>query len=710
MAQGLRGRAHRSRRGGLRGSLRAQLVAIGVGAVVLTAAVLTVIGTTETSALADRTGQDVEQLNEASLHEVIDQAHTLVATQVATVTDRMASELNVARAVVAQAGPVSSGAPRAWSAKNQVTGDVVDVTLPELLLGGSSLGQNAATDVPTPVVDDITAMLGSAATVFQRMNADGDMLRIGTTVQTADGARAIGTYIPAVGTDGAPNAVIAALLAGQPFYGTAQVVGQPYVTAYAPISDAAGDVVGAVFVGVPQAQVAEPLLVALAEVTVGQTGYLTVLDGAGEWVVPPPGASGSAADAVDAAGAPYVAQLMEATAGLGDGDETELSVDLPQGAAAVHLTRFEEWGWTLAAWGWDAELNAAPERLAAGSASLGRTLLLVGVLVTVLAAAAVVLLSGRIVRRVGRLTETLRRVAQRDLSVEVHPEGVDEIGVMGVALAEAVAGMRGAVERMATGADAVRRTAELLDGSSETLGVAADETSERAGAVTRSAGTVDTQVQAVSAAMTQMRTAIETVARDVTAASAQAAQAVAETHDAAGVVSRLGASSSEIMAVLKAVTSIAEQTNLLALNATIEAARAGEAGRGFAVVAGEVKALAQQTAAAIETIAPVLAAVSADAADVHAAVGRIAETIAQVDVHQASMAAVVEQQAVTTSDVERNLVLAASGTTEIAGSVADVADAAVRAVAGSAEVRRAVGELGDVAGELTQGVREFVLA
>ncbi len=694
----------------LRRSLRAQLVAIGAGAVVLTSAAITAIGMAQTSALADRTGEDVERLNEASLHEVVTQAHTLVTTQVTTVTGRMASELNVASAVVGQFGGVTFGEPLEWSAKNQVTGDVVEVELPALLVGGQELGQNSSPDVPTPVVDVITSMLGSAATVFQRMNDEGDMLRVATTVQTAEGGRAIGTYIPAVGTDGAPNAVVSAMLAGEPFYGTAQVVGQPYVTAYAPLTDRAGEVVGAVFVGVPQSEVAEPLLDALAGIQVGETGYLTVQDSAGEWVVPPPGASGSAADAVDAAGQPYATTILEAGAAIGDGEQTELDLELAQGGVGVHLTRFAEWGWTLAAWGWDAELNAAPERLADGSAALGRTLVLVGIGVTLLAAAAVVLLSGRIVRRVGRLTAALRRVAQRDLTVVVQPEGSDEIGVMGVALAEAVQGMREAVERMAVGADAVRRTAELLDGSSTTLGAAADDTSERAGAVSRSAGTVDTEVQAVSAAMTEMRTAIESVARDVSLASAQAAQAVAETREAADVVTRLGASSSEIASVLKAVTSIAEQTNLLALNATIEAARAGEAGRGFAVVAGEVKSLAQQTAAAIETIAPVLAAVSADAADVHGAVGRIAETIARVDEHQSSMAAVVEQQAVTTSDVERNLVMAANGTTEIAGSVAAVADAAARAVEGSAEVRQAVGELGDVAGELAEGVQEFVLA
>ncbi|VTR77620.1 methyl-accepting chemotaxis protein [Cellulomonas hominis] len=695
----------------LRTSLRAQLVATGAGAVAVTAALLTAVGGWQVSGLAEDAGDDVDRLTTASMVQTTQQAVTLVTTQVATVTDRMASDLRVAQQTLAQAGPVTFGAPEHWTVTDQTTGATREVDLPQLQVGGTWLGRTTDPATVVPVVDEISTLLGASVTVFQRVDEAGDMLRVATSVTNADGNRVIGTAIGATAPDGTPNAVVASLLAGEAYYGTAQVVGQPFVTAYAPLV-VADQVVGALFVGVPQSEVDAPLRAALAEVAVGQEGYLTVADADGGWVVPPPGAAaGDAAGSVDADGDAYAARLVEAAAELPAGETTAERVDLGDaGAATVQLARYAPWGWTVAAWGFDADLRAVSTELEAGAGTLVVTLLVVGLVVAVLAVALVVWISGRVVGRVGRLTTALRRVADRDLSVEVRGEGRDEIGVMGSALGEAIDAMRAALTRMQQGAEAVRSTAGRLDGSSGTLEEAAGRTVSRAEGAAGSASVVSTEVQTVTAAMTEMRASIESVAQDVTAASGEAAQAVGITAEAASAADRLAASTSQIAAVLDTVTTIASQTHLLALNASIEAARAGSAGAGFAVVAGEVKDLAQQTSSAIGTIAPVLEAVTRDAADVQASVGRISTAVTTVDELQGAVSAVVEEQSATTSEIERNLVVAAESTTDIAGSAADVAQAAGQAFDGAAEVRQAVVDLADVAAELARGAEEFTLA
>lgn len=69
---------------------------------------------------------------------------------------------------------------------------------------------------------------------------------------------------------------------------------------------------------------------------------------------------------------------------------------------------------------------------------------------------------------------------------------------------------------------------------------------------------------------------------------------------------------SDISAMIGAITDVSRQTHLLSLNASIEAARAGQAGKGFSVVAEEIRRLAGDSGKAADNVARILADIEMD--------------------------------------------------------------------------------------------------
>ena len=93
-----------------------------------------------------------------------------------------------ARVAIKQSGLISleASSPVTWKTRNQFTLEEGTAVLPAVLLGGRPIGQNDQADIPTPIVDGIRPQRGGA-TIFQRINDAGDMLRVATTILNGDG-------------------------------------------------------------------------------------------------------------------------------------------------------------------------------------------------------------------------------------------------------------------------------------------------------------------------------------------------------------------------------------------------------------------------------------------------------------------------------------------------------------------------------------------
>ena len=168
-----------------------------------------------------------------------------------------------------------------WTAVNQFDQTSKSVQLPRLRLGTSELAQVSQASVPVPAVDHVRVRKGATATLFQRMNEQGDMLRVATSVINAKGNRAIGTFIPARMANGDPNAVVAKVLAGETFTGRAFVVDQWYVASYRPLRNEAGAVIGMIYAGIPEQTALMEVRKGIIDTKLGESGYIYVLNAKG---------------------------------------------------------------------------------------------------------------------------------------------------------------------------------------------------------------------------------------------------------------------------------------------------------------------------------------------------------------------------------------------------------------------------------------------
>jgi methyl-accepting chemotaxis protein len=229
---------------------------------------------------------------------------------------------------------------------------------------------------------------------------------------------------------------------------------------------------------------------------------------------------------------------------------------------------------------------------------ISRTILGLIALTLVLSALASWLVTRSVLRQIGgepRVAgDVARAIADGDLSRRFAVRDGDHASLM--------AALRQMQERLGAVVGSVRGNAESVATASAQIATGNHDlsrrTEEQAGSLQQTASSMEQLGATVRLNADNARQANQ-LAQGASDVASKGGAVVAQVVD---TMKGINESSRKIADIIGVIDGIAFQTNILALNAAVEAARAGEQGRGFAVVAGEVRSLAQRSAAAAREI------------------------------------------------------------------------------------------------------------
>ncbi|MCM2290903.1 methyl-accepting chemotaxis protein [Allorhizobium sp. BGMRC 0089] len=484
-----------------------------------------------------------------------------------------------------------------WAAN----GDVDRITAPSLPKSFAS----------HDMIDSIGRMTGQTATLFTLDDAGTGFIRRTTNIVKPDGKRAVGTALDPKG------AVLPVIQAGKTYSGKAVILGTPYYTIYQPIFSDTDKVIGILYAGVRQADIASigndiSWAIAMTSIVALVLSVCLLVFLTRRIMRPIPNLTAAAE------------RLAEGHTEF-DIPHLDLKNEIGSLAHALEVFRHD----AMKKRQLEQEALAAQER---NEAERNRR------------EAEKDAYSAERRRCADALAVALNRLSQGDLTVRIDEVFMPELETLRQDFNNSAVNLGLAFARL-------RAEATNVDASGQEMRSAANDLASR------------TERQAISlektsSALEEVTVTVRATAERAQEASTLAAEAERSTKGSSDVVSaavdamgRIEQASSEISKIINVIDEIAFQTNLLALNAGVEAARAGEAGKGFAVVAQEVRELAQRSANAAKDIKGLITKSGEEVAggvklvrETGDALGSIAGQVARINSLIADMAASSRKQ------------------------------------------------------------------
>ena len=588
--------------------------------------------------------------------------------------------------------------------------------------GKMQLGENYVLNGNFEIVDSVKNMVGGTATVFQVIGDEA--VRISTNVINTDGTRAVGTTVSKPVYD-------AVILRGETYYGRAWVVNAWYLSAYEPIKDNSGKIIGILYVGVPEDSFINLIKEKMKGIVVGETGYLYVIDSKGNLIIHP-NREGENLMEYD-----FIKTITQTKEGY-------IQYPWEGRDKVVAYTYYEPRDWIIASGSYIEDFNGSIN-------AIRNSLILAIIFFSIVGSFFGVWFSKTITRPINAMLRVSNKVARGDLTVRTNSRSKDEIGELFAALGIMTQNMRDVLGNVQRSAVKVASTAQDLSASSEEMKASSEQISSTTQDIAKGVSQQSSKMAHVSNAMKEMSESVQQVAlnsqraaQGATAASTTAQQVGKMSGDVASkiteirstvdnsavVIKRLDGKSQQIGEIISVITNIADQTNLLALNAAIEAARAGEHGRGFAVVAEEVRKLAEESGKAANQITALIKDIqqgtqqavismeqgtktvgegSKTIGETVTAINQIVEAAADVATMVQEIAAAAKQQSVSVEEVTASVEDLSAISEQSAAGTQETSAAAQEQTASMDQLVNAAQELAKLSEELQAEVNKFKL-